>query len=834
LKVVEKIKKKKKMSVVPAWKARQQEQEREREAKRKAEDEARQRKLAELNPNENSTSRRSQICQKCKFKDPQQSKFCTSCGALLETESENHTSSSTTSPTTSSSSPSSTTKVRPVPPTPATNGRPLPVATRSRTSTPSASTGATNTTTSPSVAPLPRQRSLPPITTSTTTLDSEASRRAKKQIVQLRKLGDAKLTKKRMFPSGFLELEAVVPRGLVQAGDTISVGVVVQNKSVRDVVGVRVRLEQQTLIATASGGYELHDTITWRTFEESAPVPAQSSSEVVVSCAIPRHTPPSGSRQATDSNVDGRAAWFVYKLIVSTEAHWVANPRVLFDVELRGHPSVQPVGPGAHVPGSGATTQDATSAAPAEAASGRTRLTHSRRDMNKGSTIDMHCVGCGDRSLARICARCFGAGRAAAFCAECGQVFTDDRGNAVECGKCGTPRGVLPPGAPLRPVSPPPNAPPEPLPRRAGTEKYSNRAKSPPLTPGMSPSVADVPLSPRGTFISKPTGVQRNPDAVKAMLAAAGVNSSIVDSGLSSVSAPTDVQRNPEAVRAMLAAAGVDPAVVDHGRAPALSHSFSKPSGFQRNPEAVKALLVAAGVDTAVVQTVPSSPAAAPAPLVRPLSAKQLPQIPVSKPATNTAATGGGGAASVRPKLCMICQQRPTAARVARHGKELYLCRECTLEQREKFKARGTINIGASPVRKGPRPPADPKPSMRSPPAPSSPRRTNQYVDLELLPAPTAEQLERLAEEEMQQLHHQQSTGGGDGEVEVSAVDVVGKCVALFEFVAEHESELALNEGDQVNITCFVDDEWLEGFIDDKNGVRGGLFPKAYVREIAF
>lgn len=632
-----------------------------------------------------------------------------------------------------------------------------------------------------------------------------------------------------------------MPRGVVQAGDVISVGVVVHNKSVRTVVGVRVRLEQQTLVAAASGAYELHDTTTWRTFVESAPVPAQSSFEVVVSCAIPRHTPPSGSRQATESNVDGRAAWFVYKLIVSTQAHWVANPRVLFDVELRGHPSVPPVGPGAHVPGAGVATTTATptttTTTTTQDVSGRTRLTHSRRDMNKGSTIDMHCVGCGDRSLARICARCFGAGRAATFCAECGQVFTDDRGNAVDCGKCGTPRGVLPPGAPLRPVSPPPtpvHGQPEPLPRRAGTEKYSNRAKSPPLTPGMSPSVAvaDVPLSQRGTFISKPTGVQRNPDAVKAMLAAAGVDSSIVESGLSSVSAPTDVQRNPEAVRAMLAAAGVDPAVVDQGRAPALSHSFSKPSGFQRNPEAVKALLVAAGVDAAVVQAVPSSPA--PAPLVRPLSAKQLPQIPVSKPAASGAGGGGGAPASVRPKLCMICQQRPTAARVARHGKELYLCRECTLEQREKFKARGTINIGASPVRKGPRPPADPKPSVRSPPAPSSPRRTNQYVDLELLPAPTAEQLERLAEEEQQQQQQMQQLQSNEGEVEVSAVDVVGKCVALFEFVAEHESELALKEGDEVNVTCFVDEEWLEGFIDDKNGVRGGLFPKAYVREIAF
>lgn len=848
---------------VPAWKQRMEEQEREREAARQAEEEARQRKLADLTNSVSSTpttsnaiasngrtvSTQGQFCSKCNFKEAQQSRFCTSCGAKLEAaespatpavvitniNTNTNTAIMSTKPipvariaaapapaavvvmttsifpqsspasangSTSSNHVSTTASVvasrpKPMPPTPAAVAavpamrRPTPMPPPARVSTPSSP--------STNVPVSPARRAQPAVPTAAApAVDSEAheaQRRAKKQIVQLRKLGDAKLTKKRMFPSGFLELEAVMPRGVVQAGDTISVGVVVHNKSARTIDAVRVRLEQQTLIATAAGGHELHDSITWRTFVEASPVPAQSLSELVVSCVIPRHTPPSGSRKATESSVEGKPAWFAYKFIVTTDAPWMANPTVLFDVELRGHPSIAAVGPGAPVPGSGA----------------RTRLTHSRRDHHKGSMIDMHCVGCGDRSLARICARCFGNGRAATFCAECGHLFTDEHGNAVDCAQCGVPRGVLPPGAPNLAGSSPA--------RRAGTEKYAPRVKSPPPTPTPLPvaSAVDVPASPRtmaALNVSKPTGVQRNPDAVKAMLAAAGVDASIVDSGVSSVSAPTDVQRNPDAVRAMLAAAGVDPSVVELGRPPPLMHTFSKPSGFQRNPDAVKALLVAAGVDTSVVEPTPAVSVS-----TRSTATKQLPQIPVAKPAA------AAPAASARPKFCMLCHERPTAARVARHGKELYLCRECTLEQREKFKARGTINIGASPVRKGPRPPADPKPKPATPAG--APQRTNQYVDLQLIPAPSAEQLER------EQAEAQQAAMEDGGEVEVSAVDVVGKCVALFEFVAEHESELALREGDAVQITCFVDDEWLEGFIDDGNGVRGGLFPKAFVKVVA-
>ena len=85
--------------------------------------------------------------------------------------------------------------------------------------------------------------------------------------------------------------------------------------------------------------------------------------------------------------------------------------------------------------------------------------------------------------------------------------------------------------------------------------------------------------------IRQPTGVQRNRDAVNAMLAAAGIDPNAVygtASGASTtttttttttatatttasssslpISKPTDVQRNRDAVNAMLAAAGIDPA----------------------------------------------------------------------------------------------------------------------------------------------------------------------------------------------------------------------------------------------------------------------------------
>jgi hypothetical protein len=661
-----------------------------------------------------------------------------------------------------------------------------------------------------STAPRPTPPATPPVAAAAATVDSETQKRAKKQILQLRKLGDAKLTKKRVFPSGSIVLEAIMPRGSMTAGDTLSVGVLVNNSSVRDLAGVRVRLEQLTLVGTSPTSHQLHESVTWRTFHEQARVPAGTSTDIVMQCTIPKQTPPTGSRQASESSIAGQPAWFTYKLVVCTDAAWLANPTVAFDVEIRAHPhagaAIQP----GKAPLGSAPTEAAASLA-TTAVSGRTRLTHSRRadagaggGAGGGGKVSLsHCVGCGDRSLARICARCFVSGRAATFCAECGTSYADKDGNDLECGKCGEPRGVLVAPAAVAssaaPAASDPARAPVPV-RKAGTQIYAPkvpqlRPSSPPAVPTTPDGVDATSLTPRGMTISAPTGVQKNDDVVRAMLAAAGVDPSLV-----------------AAPKAGAPAAAPETKTM---------FNFSKPAGFQRNPDAVKALLEAAGVDAAALLPPSSAPPAAPAPAPR---VKQLPQLPTAARAAIPAASAASPApAAARPTVCMICQTGKVAARVARHGKELFLCRECTLEQREKFKARGTINIGASPMRKGPLPPSGPKPTAARP-------ANNQYVDLQLMPAPTAEQLEREQQRDLEQQQRRQQAGE-DAEVELAGIDVIGTCTALYDFVPEHETELGFRAGDVVQITCRVDDEWLEGLIDDGQGsVRPGLFPTSYVR----
>lgn len=300
------------------------------------------------------------------------------------------------------------------------------------------------------------------------------------------------------------------------------------------------------------------------------------------------------------------------------------------------------------------------------------------------------------------------------------------------------------------------------------------------------------------------------------------------------VSKPQDFQRNPGAVKALLLAAGLDASIIDAAPSP-LTKSDSGGGFGVHNASSTTSGGGFATTTTATASTTATAASTSPARI-----RKALPQLPPQ-------------AAAARPSLCAQCHERPVAARVARRGRQLYLCKECTVGERERFRARGTISIGQSPMRRGPRPPDEPKapkPPLAPKPEPlarpvGSAAAGGQYVELTLVPAaasdgPTAEQLAAEEAERERRASEQEAhmaamrAAEQPGESNPDELEVIGRVRALYDFASEHESELALRAGDVVFLTCRVDDEWREGYIDDEHELRAGLFPTAYVEEIGW
>lgn len=53
-----------------------------------------------------------------------------------------------------------------------------------------------------------------------------------------------------------------------------------------------------------------------------------------------------------------------------------------------------------------------------------------------------------------------------------------------------------------------------------------------------------------------------------------------------------------------------------------------------------------------------------------------------------------------------------------------------------------------------------------------------------------------------------------------------GKCEALFDFTAENSGELTFTAGEVIELTDWVNEEWLSGRI----GTREGMFPLGFVK----
>lgn len=196
----------------------------------------------------------------------------------------------------------------------------------------------------------------------------------------------------------------------------------------------------------------------------------------------------------------------------------------------------------------------------------------------------------------------------------------------------------------------------------------------PPSTPMRESMSAQTTGDEQGGKIafSRPMDVKRNPEAVAAMLAAAGLDTSVLDRSAASltspplsprrtdISRPTEVRRNPEAVMALLASAGLDASVLERGsdmraskvdlsslpEPPDRRKDVSSPTNVQHNTEAVRALLAQAGYDASVL-----TPAASRAPSM---------QLSTAEPAASRTSMAQVGTVESMPPTPLHSGDAPT------------------------------------------------------------------------------------------------------------------------------------------------------------------------------
>jgi hypothetical protein len=173
----------------------------------------------------------------------------------------------------------------------------------------------------------------------------------------------------------------------------------------------------------------------------------------------------------------------------------------------------------------------------------------------------------------------------------------------------------------------------------ASSTSISPRTSPPAVSPRAQPTTKVV--------FSKPTNVTKNRDAVKELLRKAGVDESVIDTGLNNA----DNNNNSSSSNTATTNNTINSA---NASTASTTMAISSPTDVKKNPEIVKAMLALGGID-------PNS-----------MPAKAVPG---------------------RPQLCQNCNVRKVKARIQRHNVSHWLCVECVDEHKRRFQARGMYSF---------------------------------------------------------------------------------------------------------------------------------------------